>query len=66
MPRDFSHHEDKNTVTWLLRCYISDNGASGLELEGKEAKQLGSLSREAALGRVIEKRKNPAASGGNS
>lgn len=66
MQRDFSHHEVKNTVTWLLRCDISDNGASALELEGKEAKQPGSLLREAALDRVIEKRKNPAASGGDS
>ena len=29
---------------WLLWCW--DNGASSLELEGREAKQLGSLSRE--------------------
>ncbi|KAK4811029.1 hypothetical protein QYF61_015733 [Mycteria americana] len=34
----------EHIVTWWLRCW--DNGASSLELEGKEAKQLGSLSRE--------------------
>ncbi|KAK4815129.1 hypothetical protein QYF61_017404 [Mycteria americana] len=44
MQKDFSCHPGKHIVTWLLRCW--DNGASSLELEGKEAKQLGSLSRE--------------------
>ncbi|KAK4828100.1 hypothetical protein QYF61_023462 [Mycteria americana] len=41
-------------VTWLLQCW--DNGASSLELEGKEAKQLGSLSREAGIDKEIGKR----------
>ncbi|KAM9591500.1 uncharacterized protein ACIBXB_006301 [Morphnus guianensis] len=44
MRKDFSRHPGEHTVTWLLRCW--DNGASSVELEGKEAKQLGSLSRE--------------------
>ncbi|KAK4820379.1 hypothetical protein QYF61_025455 [Mycteria americana] len=45
----FSEH----IVTWLLRCW--DNRASSLELEGREAKQLGSLSREGGIDRAIGK-----------
>ena len=41
-------------VTWLLRCW--DNGASSLELEGKEAKQLGSLSGEGGVDKAIGKK----------
>jgi len=42
MQKDFSRHTGEHIVTCLLRCW--DNGASSLELEGKEAKQqLGSL-----------------------
>jgi len=41
MRKDFSRHPGEHIVTWLLRCW--DNGASSLELEGKEAKQLRSL-----------------------
>lgn len=37
--------------TWLLRC--SDIWASSLKLEGREDKQLGSLSREAGVDKVI-------------
>ncbi|GAB0208561.1 PHD finger protein 7-like [Grus japonensis] len=40
--------------TWLLRCW--DNGASSLELEGREAKQLGSLSREGGIDKAIGKK----------
>ncbi|KAK4823738.1 hypothetical protein QYF61_006007 [Mycteria americana] len=40
-------------VTWLLQCW--DNRASNLELEGKEAKQLGSLSREGGIDKAIRK-----------
>ncbi|GAB0180244.1 hypothetical protein GRJ2_000489700 [Grus japonensis] len=36
------------------RCW--DNGASSLELEGREAKQLGSLSREGGIDKVIGKK----------
>ncbi|KAK4807220.1 hypothetical protein QYF61_024340 [Mycteria americana] len=43
----------EHTVTWLLRCW--DNGASSLELEGKEAKELRSLSREGAIDKAIGK-----------
>ncbi|KAK4831260.1 hypothetical protein QYF61_016730 [Mycteria americana] len=50
--------------TWLLRCW--GNGASSLELEGKEAKQLGSLSREGGIEKVIGKGLKPSASGGDS
>ncbi|GAB0204778.1 hypothetical protein GRJ2_002943400 [Grus japonensis] len=44
--KDFSCHPGEHIVTWLLQCW--DNGASSPELEGREAKQLGSLSREGA------------------
>ncbi|KAM6104279.1 uncharacterized protein LJ206_019086 isoform 2-T2 [Theristicus caerulescens] len=53
MRKDFSRHPGKHIITWLLRCW--DNGASSLELEGREAKQLGSLSREGGIDKVIGK-----------
>ncbi|KAK4832926.1 hypothetical protein QYF61_026569 [Mycteria americana] len=43
----------EHIVTWLLQCW--DNGASSLELEGKEAKQLGSLPREVSIDKAIGK-----------
>ncbi|KAK4818455.1 hypothetical protein QYF61_013661 [Mycteria americana] len=43
----------EHIVTWLLWCW--DKGASSLELEGKEAKQLGSLSREGDIDKAIGK-----------
>ncbi|GAB0209411.1 hypothetical protein GRJ2_003406800 [Grus japonensis] len=54
MRKDFSHHPGEHIVTWLLRCW--DNGASSLELEGREAKQLGSLSREGGIDKAIGKK----------
>ncbi|KAK4817063.1 hypothetical protein QYF61_027092 [Mycteria americana] len=53
MRKYFSHRPDEHIVTWLLRCW--DSGASSLELEGKEAKQLGSLSREGGIDKAIGK-----------
>ncbi|KAK4829624.1 LOW QUALITY PROTEIN: hypothetical protein QYF61_005751 [Mycteria americana] len=53
MQKDFSRRPGKHFVTWLLRCW--DSGASSLELEGKEAKQLGSLSRERGIDKAIGK-----------
>ncbi|KAK4831207.1 hypothetical protein QYF61_016044 [Mycteria americana] len=53
MRKDFSRRPGEHIVTWLLRCW--DSGASSLELEGKEAKQLGSLSREGGIGKAIGK-----------
>ncbi|KAK4825909.1 hypothetical protein QYF61_003404 [Mycteria americana] len=44
---------EMHIVTWLLRCW--HNGVSSLELEGKEAKQLGSLSREGDINKAIGK-----------
>jgi len=52
--KDFSCHPAEHIVTWLLRCW--DNGASILELEGKEAKQLGSLARDGGVDKVIGKK----------
>jgi len=51
MRKDFSHHPGEHIVTWLLRCW--DNRVSSLELEGKEAKQLGSLARDGGIDNVI-------------
>ncbi|KAK4806340.1 hypothetical protein QYF61_017209 [Mycteria americana] len=53
MQKDFSRRPGEHIVTWLLRCW--DSGASSLELEGKEAKQLGSLSREGGIDKAIGK-----------
>ncbi|KAK4832355.1 hypothetical protein QYF61_021954 [Mycteria americana] len=44
---------DEHIVTWLLQRW--DNGASSLELEGREAKQMGSLFREGGIHKAIEK-----------
>ncbi|GAB0206633.1 hypothetical protein GRJ2_003128900 [Grus japonensis] len=54
MRKDFSHHPGEHIITWLLRCW--DNGASSLELEGREAKQLGSLSKEEGIDKAIGKK----------
>jgi len=54
MRKDFSHHPGEHIVTWLLRCW--DNWASSLELEGKEAKHLGSLAREGDIDKAIRKK----------
>jgi len=54
MRKDFSNHPGEHIVTWLLRCW--DNGASSLELEGKEGKQLGSLDREGGIDKAIGKK----------
>jgi len=54
MRKDFSHHPGEHIVTWLLRC--RDNGASSLELEGKEAKELGSLARDGGIDKAIGKK----------
>ncbi|KAK4806233.1 hypothetical protein QYF61_013377 [Mycteria americana] len=53
MRKDFSHRPGEHVVTWLLRCW--DSRASSLELEGKEAKQLGSISREGGIDKAIGK-----------
>ncbi|KAM6366561.1 uncharacterized protein FN964_002630 [Alca torda] len=54
MRKDFSRLSGEHIVTWLLRCW--DNGASSLELEGREARQLGSLSREGGIDKAIGKK----------
>jgi len=54
MWKDFSRHPSEHIVTWLLRCW--DNGANSLELEDKEAKQLGSLAREGGIDKAIGKK----------
>ncbi|GAB0189163.1 hypothetical protein GRJ2_001381600 [Grus japonensis] len=54
MQKDFSRLPGEHIITWLLRCW--DNGASSLELEGREAKQLGSLSREGGIDKAIGKK----------
>ncbi|GAB0205734.1 ubiquitin carboxyl-terminal hydrolase 4 [Grus japonensis] len=54
MRKDFSRLPGEHIITWLLHCW--DNGASSLELEGREAKQLGSLSREGGIDKAIGKK----------
>jgi len=54
MRKDFSRHPGEHIVTWLLRCW--DNGASSLQTEGKEAKQLGSLARDGGIDKAIGKK----------
>ncbi|GAB0209273.1 hypothetical protein GRJ2_003393000 [Grus japonensis] len=54
MRKDFSCLPGEHIITWLLCCW--DNGASTLELEGREAKQLGSLSREGGVDKAIGKK----------
>ncbi|GAB0206622.1 hypothetical protein GRJ2_003127800 [Grus japonensis] len=54
MRKDFSCLPGEHIITWLLRRW--DNRASGLELEGREAKQLGSLSREGGIDKAIGKK----------
>ncbi|KAK4822055.1 hypothetical protein QYF61_008864 [Mycteria americana] len=53
MQKDFSRCPGGHIVTWLLQCW--DEGASSLELEGKETKQLGSPSREGGIDKAIGK-----------
>ncbi|GAB0208963.1 hypothetical protein GRJ2_003362000 [Grus japonensis] len=54
MRKDFSRLPGEDILTWLLRCW--DNGTSSLELEGRETKQLGSLSREGGIDKAIGKK----------
>ena len=63
MRKDLSRHPGKHIVTWLLQCW--DNGASRLELKGREAKQLGSLAREGGIDKAIGEKKKSSASGGD-
>ena len=44
MQKDFSRHTGEHIVTWLLRSW--DKGGSSIELEDREARQLGVLARE--------------------
>ncbi|MCQ4078415.1 hypothetical protein FK519_26840 [Klebsiella pneumoniae] len=53
MRKDFSRHPGEHIISWLLRCW--DNGASSLELEGREARQLGSISREGSIDKAVGK-----------
>lgn len=48
--KDNDCQQNEPILTWLLPCW--DMGANGLELEGEEAKQLGSLSREVGIYRA--------------
>ncbi|XP_061324786.1 uncharacterized protein LOC133277177 [Pezoporus flaviventris] len=55
MQKDFTRQPGEPIITWLLRCW--DNGADGHELEGTEAKQLGSLAREGGIDKAIAREK---------
>ncbi|GAB0208025.1 ubiquitin carboxyl-terminal hydrolase 4 [Grus japonensis] len=54
MRKDFSCLPGEHMMTWLLRCWVKGTGS--LELEGREAKQLGSLSREGGIDKAIGKK----------
>ncbi|KAK4806974.1 hypothetical protein QYF61_027341 [Mycteria americana] len=62
MRKDYGRQPGEQIATWLLRCW--DTGASRLELEGKEAQQLGSLSRERGIDKGIGRGQPSTASGG--
>ncbi|XP_049650052.1 uncharacterized protein LOC126035469 [Accipiter gentilis] len=49
--KEFGRRVGEHIITWLLRCW--DNGANSLELEGREAKQLGSLAREGGIDKAL-------------
>ncbi|XP_061225245.1 uncharacterized protein LOC133220857 [Neopsephotus bourkii] len=55
MRKKFTRQPGEHIITWLLRCW--DNGADGHELEGTEAKQLGSLAREGGIDKAIAREK---------
>lgn len=57
--KDYTRKDGENVLTWMLRCW--DNGADTRELEGGEAKQLGSLSRDSTLDGAIASEPNPTA-----
>jgi len=61
MQKDFSCHPGEHIVTWLLRCW--DNGASTLELEGKQAKHWDPWPGTGALTRPLGRRNKSSASG---
>ncbi|XP_071890629.1 uncharacterized protein [Anas platyrhynchos] len=50
---DFRHFPGEHIVTWLLRCW--DSGAGRYRLTGKEAQQLGFLTRHWGIDRMIRK-----------
>jgi len=62
MRKDFSCHPGEHIATWLLRCW--DNGASSLELEGKEVSSWDPWPGKGALTRPLGKRNKSSASGG--
>ncbi|XP_061872974.1 uncharacterized protein LOC133628607 [Colius striatus] len=49
--KDYSCHPGEHIITWMLRCW--ENGAHSLDLEGKEARQLGSLSRDGGIDKAM-------------
>jgi len=51
---NFSRHPGERIVTWLLWCW--DNRASSLQIEGKEAKKLGSLARDGGIDKASGKK----------
>ncbi|PKU32569.1 hypothetical protein llap_17127 [Limosa lapponica baueri] len=51
MRKDFTHHDGELLLSWLLRCW--DNGADSIDLDGREAKQLGNLAKEGGTDKAI-------------
>lgn len=52
--KDFSCHPCERITTWLLWCW--DNSVNSVELESKEAKQLGSLPKELGIDKAMGKK----------
>jgi len=52
--KHFSHHDGESLTTWLVRCW--DNRADSLDLDGREAMQLGSLARDGGIEKATRER----------
>ncbi|XP_072186301.1 uncharacterized protein [Excalfactoria chinensis] len=49
--KDYARQPKESIAAWLLRCW--DNGANSVWLDGNEARQLGSVSRDSRVDRGI-------------
>ncbi|PKU29392.1 ubiquitin carboxyl-terminal hydrolase 4 [Limosa lapponica baueri] len=56
MRKDFCHCEGETLISWLLQCW--DNGADTIDLEGREARQLGNLARYGGTDKATGKKTN--------
>ncbi|PKU31687.1 ubiquitin carboxyl-terminal hydrolase 4 [Limosa lapponica baueri] len=56
MRKDFSCHESETLISWLLRCW--DNGADIIDLDSREARQLGNLAGDRGIDKAIGRKTN--------